>query len=741
MDSQKYSQPLTVANAAQFNNNDEGGLNLGQFATVIRRRALLVVGITGIVASAAVYKSQTDSRMYQGHFEILTNPLTAEGKVVSSVPQTLGNNVRDAASSTDKGEVDPTKIKVLKSPLVLSPVVKQLQAHYPKVDYETFVQDLNITGDPREPNILAINYTNENPQLVREAVDLVAKAYLDYSLQERQSDINQGLTFVKAQLPRLESQVELWQKRLQAIRQQNNMVDPEMTGKDLSNQMAVLTQQRLDNQAQLKQMLTTYGDLQTELVPRASGSTVNASNSALTDNLRYQKMVEKLQETDVEIAKQSSIYLNNSPNIQTLQERRENLLNLLLQEGQRVKKDLGSRLHNLQSRDQTLTQNINSLKVTVQQLARVSREYTDIQRELKVSTEALNQFLAKREALRIELAQRQVPWQLLSAEKIDEIKLEAVSKGFKQNLALGTILGLLLGLGAALLVEKITNVLYTYKELKDLTRLPLLGVIPLKRELRSTPIAAIAPSNSEQPAFSQPAPFFEVFRSLYTNILLLGSDTPIRSIVISSATQEDGKSTIAANLGLAAAAMGQRVLLVDANLRNPNLHNRLGVMNIHGLTDVISQDQDVNNVIERSPLEENLFVLPAGPTPPDPIRLLASRKMQDLMQRLHENYDLVIYDTPPMLGFADAYLLAAHTNGLVLVAGLGKLKRSVLEHALEDIQVSGTQILGVVANQSKDSAPVLHTNYQRAYRLNASNEGEEETSSPILNSLRRINRR
>ncbi len=94
-----------------------------------------------------------------------------------------------------------------------------------------------------------------------------------------------------------------------------------------------------------------------------------------------------------------------------------------------------------------------------------------------------------------------------------------------------------------------------------------------------------------------------------------------------------------------------------------------------------------------------------------------------------------------MLGFADAYLLAAHTNGLVLVAGLGKLKRSVLQHALEDIQVSGTQILGVVANRSKDSASVLHTNYQRAYRLNANGEAEEENSSPILNSLRRINRR
>ncbi len=139
--------------------------------------------------------------------------------------------------------------------------------------------------------------------------------------------------------------------------------------------------------------------------------------------------------------------------------------------------------------------------------------------------------------------------------------------------------------------------------------------------------------------------------------------------------------------------MGQRVLLVDANLRSPSLHNRVGLMNVQGLTDIISQDLDWHNVIERSPLEENLFVMTAGPIPPDSVRLLASQKMQDLMNELQADFDLVIYDTPPLLGFADAYLLAANTNGIVLVAGLGKLKRTAMQQVLEEIQVSGTPIV------------------------------------------------
>lgn len=738
MNTEKYSQPLLVANTTQKSESDEGGLNLGQVAAAIRRRAWLVVGITTIVAGAALVKAKNDPPAYNGDFEILTNPVTSQGKVISSsVPDAFSKDKDQVAAS---GQLDQTKIEVLKSPGVLSPIIKTLQQSYPKINYEDFSKELTITSDPTKPNILHVKYTNEDPELVKQSVHLLAQAYLDYSLQERQKDINDGVNFVKAQLPVIETQVQLWQKRLQTIRASNNMIDPESRGTQLSSEITALTQQRLDNQAQLQQMLAMYSDLQKELTQRQQTSPANAAHSILTDNPRYQKVLDRIQEADSQIAKDSAIYTSATPKMQDLQDQRRNLLPLLVQEGQRVQRDLASRINNLQARDRSLSQNINRINLSVQDLARISRQYSDIQRELKVSTENLNQFLAKREALKIDLSQRQVPWHLLSAEKIDEILPEAVAKGAKLKLALGTILGLLLGIGAALVVDKIANVLYTYKELKDLTILPLLGVIPLKKELQSAPMSAtLLPSNNEN-AIYQPAPFFEVFRSLYTNILLLGSDTPIRSIVISSATQEDGKTTIAANLGQAAAAMGQRVLVVDANLRNPSLHNRLGVMNIHGLTDVISQDQDINNVIEQSPLEENLFVLPAGPTPPDPIRLLASRKMQDLMQRLHENYDLVIYDTPPMLGFADAYLLAAHTNGLVLVAGLGKLKRSVLQHALEDIQVSGTQVLGVVANRSKDSAPVLHTNYQRAYRLNVNGEGEEETSSPILNSLRRINR-
>ncbi|HEY9600640.1 MAG TPA: polysaccharide biosynthesis tyrosine autokinase [Allocoleopsis sp.] len=717
------SQALPLANAARLNDSDEGGLDLGQLLGAVRRRSLLVLGVAAVVASAAVLKARSDTPVYQASFDILTQPVTAESEVVSSVPQTLTSSQEKKASAT----VDDTTIKVLKSPDVLSPAIEKLKARHPDASYEA-VSSLGITTSG---NILTVTYQNPNPALVKDVLDVVAQAYLKYSLDERRTDIRQGLKFVEEQLPQLRSRVESQQDRLQKIRQQNNLVDPEKTGAQLSNQISAFEQQRIDNQLQLQQAKSLYADLQQEL---AQPSVESAASTPLSDNARYQKILDRLQDIDGQIAKESARFLDTSPNMESLRQQRQKLLPLLRREGQRVEDEMTSRIRTLEVRDRILTQTLANLNFQVKQLSLINRDYSDIQRELQIATENLNQFLAKREALRIDLAQREIPWRLLAP--IGKPQPSAASA--KKNAILGTVVGLLLGLGVALIVDKLSNLVYTTKEVKEITKLPLLGVIPLAKEPRkfapTVNVAALVQQanlnfglgKSERTQQQNATFFFEVFRSLYTNIRLLGSDTQICSFVISSAAQEDGKSTIAANLAQAAAAMGQRVLLVDTNLRHPSVDRQVELMNIQGLTDVISTDLDFNEVIQRSPLEDNLFVLTAGPIPPDPIRLLASQKMQDLMEKLQAAFDLVIYDAPSLLGFADAYLLATHTNGIVLVTGLGKLKRSVLEQALEELKVSGTSLLGVVANRAKDYKPNAYSYYQRSFT--------QESSLPKLGS-------
>jgi capsular exopolysaccharide synthesis family protein len=712
----RNSQSLPTTYAPPFEDDDEGGLDLGQLLGAIRRRVLLIMGMTAIVASGAAYKAATDTPVYQAQFEILTEPVTIETQVISSTnPETLSSREDIVAVNAD-----PVKLKLLKSPKVLDPVVEKLQAQYPGINYGALVSNLNVK--PSDTDLLIVGYRSPNPELVKSVLDLVAEAYLEYSLQVRQTDILKGIKFVEEQLPYLHDRVQTQQERLQGLRQKYNLVDPATTGQQLATQITQIEQQRLDAQLQLRQAQAVYTNLQQQLA-NSSTTTETASASILTQSSRFQAILSELRAIDNEIAKGSVLYLEESPEIKLLQEQREKLLPLLRQEGEQVARDLASQVRELEARYEILTDTLNRLNQQVKQLSVISREYTDIQRELTIATDNLNQFLSKREAFKIDAAQREQPWQLLTPA--GEPKPSASS--VKKNLVLGSVLGMLLGLGAALVIDKLTNMLYTPKEVKDIARLPLLGIIPfdknLKRNNSTVDIGrvflqgdanelSLGVQNQPQQLVSI---FYEAFRSLYTNIRLLSPDAAIGSIVISSSQPGEGKSTVAIYLAQAAAEQGRRVLLVDTDLRHPSLHHFLGLPNMQGLTDVISTELDFNHVIQQSPQENNLFVLTAGSIPPDPIRVLASQKMLDLMSKLRSAFDLIVYDTPPLTGLADAFLLAAETNGLILVTGLGQVKRSALESALDQLKDRSkfsTPILGIVANRAKN---VPLTSYSHSY--------------------------
>ena len=718
--SEKYPYQLSQTGAARLNNDDDE-VNLGKLGAALRRRAFLIAGFTGVVATAAVLQAETNPPIYQGQFDILTEPLTGESKAISNLPQTLGSKDGIAPPNSEKDVA--TTIKVLKSPRVLNPVMEKLQTKYPGLEYELFVEGLVIGS--QQTNILTVGYISPNEQLVSDVLNEVSQAYLAYSLSDRQEEINQAIKFVQERITKggLRQRVEELQNKLRTLRRVNNLIEPAQKAQQVSSQIAALTQQQLDNRVQYEQMMAQYNELQKELAQQPGD---RAGNSILSENSRYQKILDEIQQVDIEIITNSAKFTDINPTIQTLQQRKANLLPMLNGEEQRVQKEFQSRIQTLQARDVSLADKLDKLSSYLRNLATVTRDYENIQRELQIATEGLNQFLTKQQALEIQKSQTQQPWKLLDPQLSKVEEPEAMSQSARKNLALGGALGLLLGVGAALVVDKLSNVFYTSKDLKETTRLPLLGVVPFSKEL------AVSAKQDEQASGvhqTARAAFFEVFRSLYTNILLLGSDTPIRSLVVSSATPEDGKTTVAIQLALAAAAMGQRVLLVDANLRCPTIHKRVGLMNIQGLTDIISSDLEWSNVIERSPLEDNLYVMAAGPVPPDSTRLLASVKMQDLMNELHSSFDLVIYDSTPIVGFADANLLAANTNGVMLVAGLGKLKRTAFAQALEEIQVSGTPILGLVANRSKELTPISQSNYQQYYKVSAQRVDDDSIKS------------
>jgi len=742
----KHPQPSLPIYAVPFQENTQTDdeWDLRQLLTVVRRRAL-VIGSVAIALSATVcFLTLTRQPKYEGKFQLLVEPVTKESKL-EDLTQIPGINTNLQKEGLDYD----SQIKVLQSPELMAPIIKNLSSQYPDINYDSLFEfeDLKINR-LAETKILEVSYQDPDPQKIQFVLQQLAKDYLKYSLQERQTNLRQGIHFVDSQRPQLQLRVNSLQKQLQQFRQQYNFIDPEVKAEQLSQQVNAIKLQRLDTEKQLAQARTLYAAFQGQ-----SGAEFAASSSlyaALQDQPGvgqtqnqgsvYQKLVAQMRDIDSQIAAESTRFQEDSPTIQALRNKRENLLPVLQQEASRVLGDKRLEVVNqisiLKARAAKIAQAESSLNQQIQQLPTLARQYTDLQRELKVATESLNRFLEKRESLQIEAAQKEVPWQVIAAPQLLK---EPISPNVMRNLILGAIAGLLAGMGAALLVERLDNVFHSPDDLKEVTKLPLLGVIPFHKHLKqlaypSTGAMALTRLRRLYPATEADAeikpdgpnlvlrninntqnesffPFVEAFRSLYTNIGFLGSDTPIHSLVISSALDKDGKSTVATHLAQAAAAMGRRVLLVDADLRLPRVHTMLGLPNEQGLSNVISTNLPVLEVVQRAPLWNNLFVLTSGQIPPDPTKLLSSKKMQNIMEQLRQEFDLVIYDTPPLLGLADSSLLATYTNGIVLVVQMDKTDRSVLMQALDQLKFSRANVLGMVGNGAKTYKYTPHSYY------------------------------
>ncbi len=721
--------------------DEEGGLKFGSILQSLKRRLPVIIGVTTIVTALAVYKAATSKPTYQAGFEILAKPITEETRVISAVTANRTEEVKE------KGKVEPTTLKLLKSPRILTPIVNQLKVKYPDVSYDSLAGTLVVTALP-DAQILSVGYEDKDSAKVKAILDLVSKAYLDYSLEERLADVQQGIDFVEAQLPEVQKRAGKLQDQLQSFRQEYNLIDPESSSRQLAAQTSTISQQRLENQVKLDEARALFLDLNQQL--DKSNSDINAS-APLQANARYQALLAQVQTIESQIAKELSIFQENTDRIQSLRDQRANLIPLLVQEEERTKELISSQIRELEARRDILAQAEENLNQQVKQLSVISRQYTDIQQEIKITNDNLNQFLAKREALRIDAGQRKTPWQILTPVN----NPVPSSADVKRNGLLGGVLGLLTGVGVALLLDKLSNLLRTPEEAEEVSKLPLLGVIPFSSSLtfddNSNPysIMETVPFNATLLAEEEPntagkfspiinlksliersqkkiekemsspksyyttgSLFLESFRSLYTNIRLLSPDDEIRSIVISSSMPSEGKSTVSVNLAQAAAALGKRVLLVDGDLRRPKIHTQLQISNALGMSNLITSDLSVDKVIQRSQIEPTLSILTAGQVPPDPTRLLSSQKMQSLMQLFQETYDLVIYDTPPLIGIVDAKIIASETDGMIMVVGLDKTKSSTLTQALELLSNSPIVIFGIIANGSKDYAASLSNTYK-----------------------------
>lgn len=206
-------------------------------------------------------------------------------------------------------------------------------------------------------------------------------------------------------------------------------------------------------------------------------------------------------------------------------------------------------------------------------------------------------------------------------------------------------------------------------------------------------------------------PIAEAFRSFRTNIQFSNIDKPVRSIVITSSVPGEGKSTVAFNLAVSIAQTEKRVLLLDTDLRKPSIYSYIEPKHFEGLTNIIVQDVDYEDLLQTDGNLRNLDIIIAGPIPPNPSEILGSAKMRALVEELSEVYDMVILDSPPVGLVTDAAVLSTMVDGVIIVCAAGRTKREDIRKAINSLKKVNANIIGVVMNKVKHKKNLSYTAY------------------------------
>ena len=697
-------------------------IDLGKLLQALRRRRRLAVSVmlaSVLVGAGITFLQRAFSPTFAGSFKLLvSDPINQES---NSAPSDTGSDLESLALQGGGRTNTGTLIEVLTSPLLLEPLESQLGLAPGSLAARVTVA---AAGDRKGgiDGVLVVNLQWPDAAQGEAILQKLSRSYLAYSLSQRQEKLTQGLAFLDQQAPALQHRLGDLQNRLAAFRLANSYVQPEQQAgviqgqrEGLGDQIKTLQQEqaRLMGEAaavRRGQLGASVASAPLVLPGALSGSAAggqqaagpqaqaNGSGSAAGRALAPTNSaapLDDLNAVETALAEAEANFHDNAPQVRELRAKRDRLRPLLQ----------GRRLAELQSQ---LSQNLTQQREIQRQLDQLSRrfaanpqqikQYDSLQQQLELARDNLTSYFQARESFRLQMAQRTLPWHILSPPAFAS---RPVAPSVPRNLALSLALGALAGVGLALLRDRLDHVFHSARELKEALikegqGLPLLGVVPYLpgRDVNTISLALAAMASGLR---------FEIkesLRNLFANFRMLRADKAVRLVAITSSIQGEGKSTTTALFAQTLADLGQRVLLVDADMRRPMLHRYVGVDNGVGFSSLLT---DASIAIESTiqPIQNGLDLLSSGPMPPDATRLLSSERCGVVVEAIRQlpGYDLVLFDTPPAFLLSDPVLLASHLDGLLFLVGLSRVNRDLPGQALQRVRETGVDVLGVLANQ------------------------------------------
>lgn len=556
-----------------------------------------------------------------------------------------------------------------------------------------FQDNLEVTPI-RNTRLVELSYLSTDPELSQKVVNTLADEFIQYNFETKYESTARATDFLQKQLRDLKVRVEKSEEDLIGYARTKNILNVNERENTVLQMLGRLNEEMATAKAQLIAETARFEALK--------GVTIDS----LPHSLKTQTILEledRLSELEQTQARLETQFLPGWPEIVKVREEIEEVEQQLRKAKRQALQQ--SSLDYLEAVDRynRLSAAMDEQKLMADQLAEDSIQYNILSREVETNKQLYEGLLQR-------LKEAGVAAGLNSSNihVVDRARLPVLPHWprTKLHLALGLIMGIVLGLSLAFLIEYVDNTLKTPDEIEEFLALPSLGVIPTLDEISaSTSNRRRLPGNGDRlthPALlpdSEPrSRVWEAYRSLRTSILLSQSDHPPRKMLITSAFAGEGKTTTVANTGIVLAQTGARTVVIDMDMRRSTLGMLFGIEAGEGVSNYLSGNSDLTSQVRQTGVP-NLYIIPAGPQPPNAAELIGSERMTRLFQLLEDEFQYIVIDSPPVLSVTDAQILAKQVDGVVLVIYGGKTPRDAARKAIQQLANVGGKVLGGMVNK------------------------------------------
>ena len=511
-------------------------------------------------------------------------------------------------------------------------------------------------------NTLVDEYVQQNVDLKTQATKNMIE-WLDKELQSQQKKVQDG----ERQLAEYRDT-----KNAMSLDDKNNIVAQRLN--HLNDQLMLAKNDRIQKESLYNQVKTMSTGLSPDAIP------------AVAQNPQVQSLKTKIADLAAQKSKLAERYGPAHPSMTAVNAQLADAQSQLQIETNKALQSIKNEYDTAMLTERTLSQNFEAAKVDSQDLTRKSVDYNVMEREAKSNRTVYEALLQREKELSVASNSHANNVHIVDRA---EVPKSPITPGGRRTWFLAFVVGLVLAVGVAFGLDYMNDTIKTPEDVTERLHLPFLGLVPA---VRGDTHPVLASSHV-------PHDFGEAFRALRTSIVAKYPSEGTKIMVVTSAQPLEGKTTTAANIAMALAYGGSRVLLIDADMRRPGMHRPLRLTNERGLSQVLIGQARVRDVIQRT-VDPNLLAITAGHTPPNPSELLASERMKTLLTNLsHGPFDWIVIDTPPVLAVTDAVILAPLVSGVTFVVGAEMTRRRLAERAVETVMQTRPKFAGVVLNK------------------------------------------